>query len=265
MKKIWNGLKIAFSMYSKIPMPQSEWTEGNMSFALCFFPLIGAVVGALTLLFRCLFRLLGMTESPFSAIVLMFIPVFVTGGIHLDGLLDTADALGSYGDREKRLEILKDSRVGAAAVIRTVIYFFCYYGVYSDLDMQPGQQTDKGWQVIALSFILSRALSSYGVVAFPKAKNTGLLASFSSQANKRAVKISMIVYGVVTAVLMGIISPVYALAVYVFAFFIFFWYYHMAVKKFGGITGDLAGWFLQNCELAMAFAVMIVYVLGGNV
>lgn len=45
MKKMWNSFKIAFSMYSKIPMPQSEWTDENMSLAMCFFPWVGAVIG----------------------------------------------------------------------------------------------------------------------------------------------------------------------------------------------------------------------------
>ena len=48
MKKLWNSFKIAFAMYSKIPMPQSEWTEENMSYAMCFFPCVGAVTGGMS-------------------------------------------------------------------------------------------------------------------------------------------------------------------------------------------------------------------------
>ena len=44
-KRIWNSFKIAFSMYSRIPMPRSEWTDENKSYAMCFFPWIGAVIG----------------------------------------------------------------------------------------------------------------------------------------------------------------------------------------------------------------------------
>ena len=49
MKKLWNSFKIAFAMYSKIPMPQSEWTEENMAYAMCFFPVVGVIIGALVL------------------------------------------------------------------------------------------------------------------------------------------------------------------------------------------------------------------------
>ena len=47
MKKMWNSFKIAFSMYSKIPMPQSDWTEENMSLAMCFFPWVGDLLHGL--------------------------------------------------------------------------------------------------------------------------------------------------------------------------------------------------------------------------
>ena len=66
-------------------------------------------------------------------ILLVLIPVFVRGGIHLDGLLDTADALNSYQPRERKLEILKDSNAGAFAVITALVYFLLYLGVYSEM------------------------------------------------------------------------------------------------------------------------------------
>ncbi len=258
MKKLWNGFKIAFSMYSKIPMPKSQWTEENMGYALCFFPLVGVPIGACTLLWRHISQILGLRGSAASAIVLMLIPVVLTGGIHLDGLLDTADALGSYGEPKKRLEILKDSRAGAFAVIQAVVYFFSYYGVYSYLDLQA---ENRAWHIIALSFVLSRALSGYGVVAFPGARETGLLASFSHNARKRTVKIVMGVFVTAAALCMGMVSPVSMMVVYVLSFGVFIYYYQMSKKKFGGITGDLAGWFLQKCELVMAFGVMAVQLL----
>ena len=49
MKSLWNSFLIALSMYSRIPVPQAEWTEKNLCWALCFFPLVGAVIGALGL------------------------------------------------------------------------------------------------------------------------------------------------------------------------------------------------------------------------
>ena len=64
-------------------------------------------------------------------------PVAVTGGIHLDGYADTSDALSSYGDREKKLEILKDSHCGAFAVIRLCSYFVAYFGLCGSVQFTP--------------------------------------------------------------------------------------------------------------------------------
>lgn len=69
-------------------------------------------------------------KSAFTA-VLILIPVLITGGIHLDGLLDTADALSSYKTKEEKLEILKDSHAGAFAIIIGICWFVLDFGIYS--------------------------------------------------------------------------------------------------------------------------------------
>ena len=123
MKKFYHSFLIAFSMYSKIPMPQCEWNEENMAYAMCFFPWIGVAIGGVTWLWGTFGTYLGLS-SAFYTVILTLIPWFLTGGIHLDGLLDTADAMSSWQERERRLEILKDSNSGAFAVITCAVYFY---------------------------------------------------------------------------------------------------------------------------------------------
>ena len=50
MKSLWNNFKVAFAMFSKIPMPRADWTKENMKYMFCFFPFIGTVSGGLTML-----------------------------------------------------------------------------------------------------------------------------------------------------------------------------------------------------------------------
>lgn len=82
---------IAISMYSKIPVPQVEWTKEKMSHAMCFFPLVGVIEG-------CLLGLWLFIAAQFNLSVgIRFlwasaIPFLVTGGIHMDGFMDTMDA-----------------------------------------------------------------------------------------------------------------------------------------------------------------------------
>lgn len=248
--KIINSFFIAFAMYSKIPMPRADWEKENMKYVMCFFPWVGAVIGAVFAAWGIWGRLLPM-GSTLHTVILLLLPVLITGGIHLDGLLDTADALSSYQPKERRLEILKDSHAGAFAVITCVGYFFLYYGFLSELSVEF-------LPVTAMGFFLSRALSGYAVTAFPCAKNSGLAATFSESAQKKWAGRSLLVQAILCGGLMILLNPVAGAAAAAAALLCFGYYYHMSKKQFGGITGDLAGWFLQICELCMLMAVVLV-------
>ena len=185
MRRLWNSFKIAFAMYSKIPMPRADWEKENMRYMMCFFPLIGAVIGALLIGWEWLSLRLQAGDILRSAGYVL-IPVAVTGGIHLDGLLDTADALSSYQPRERKLEILKDSNAGAFAVITACCYFLASFGIFSELDRRQ-------ILVLAGGFVLSRAMSGLGVASFPCAKRTGTLAMFSDAVQERVVMLCLYV------------------------------------------------------------------------
>ena len=238
---------IAFSMYSKIPMPQVEWTKERMRYAMCFFPLIGAVIGAACALVFFVARRLG-AGALFSAAAGTVTPLLLSGGIHMDGFLDVTDARHSYGERGKKLEILKDPHTGAFAIIGMGVYLLCYAAAFSELS----------WEQIRLLgavFVMERALSGLSVVSFPMAKKDGLAAQFSQAAVKRAVRIAMLFYLIACAGWLlyfgraaGALCIAAAAAVYLGS-------YRMAVREFGGITGDLAGYFLQCCEL---FLIMLL-------
>lgn len=100
MKTIWNNFKVAFAMYSKIPMPPADWEKENMKYALCFFPWVGLAVGAVSAVLFWLLQQIG-AGSMLRAAVLTAVPVLVTGGIHLDGYLDTMDALSSWREKQR--------------------------------------------------------------------------------------------------------------------------------------------------------------------
>ena len=95
---------IAFSMYSKIPVPQFPWKDKDMRYVMLFFPWVGLVIGALTLLWTWVAARLGCGTLCF-ALVGTALPVWISGGIHVDGFMDTMDAFHSYQEKEKKLEI----------------------------------------------------------------------------------------------------------------------------------------------------------------
>lgn len=213
---------------------------------MCFFPLIGAIIGGLSWMWGY-WGIRLVNSRIFYAVALLLIPVMVTGGIHLDGLLDTSDALHSYQSREKKLEILKDSHAGAFAILTAVVYFLAYLGIYHEL-------THTGLPVVCIGFVLSRALAGFSIAAFPMAKHTGLAAAFSDGAQKTCVKAVSIFYAVVCTALMLWYNPVIGGCAVLGAALEYLYYYKMSMKEFGGITGDLAGFHTQICELVIAFS-----------
>lgn len=246
---IWNGFKIAFSMYSKIPMPKTDWNEKNMRYSMCFFPLIGVVIGALTYLWCFICKQLDF-GSILRVAGYLVIPVLVTGGIHLDGFIDTQDALSSYKSREEKLEILKDSHIGAFALISCIVYYVIQAGIWSELD-------EKSIVTLTAGFVLSRALSGYAVVSFDCAKNSGLAHAFSDASQKKVVSIVTFILALLSTQAMIFMGGMIGTSAIVGAVITFWIYRYVAYKEFGGITGDLAGWFLQLCELVMAIFVLV--------
>ena len=249
MRRVWNGFLIAVAMFSRIPVPRADWDKENMKYMICFFPGIGLVIGLLICGYG---KLCGLTDmgSLMRAAGYVLIPLLVTGGIHMDGFLDTVDALSSWQPKEKKLEILKDSHAGAFAVIMGCAYFILALGVWSEMD-------EKVLPVLAAGYILSRALSGMALATFPCANKKGSLGMFADAAQKRVLKIVLALWILVCAggafwwdwryglLLSGTAAAVYG------------YYYHMAMKAFGGTTGDIAGFFVQVCELAMGCTLML--------
>lgn len=253
MRKLGRGLCVAFSMYSRIPVPQVEWNKDSMQDCLCFFPLVGAVIGGLVLFWYFIAGdLLG--GRPLFTVVLILIPVLVSGGIHLDGLLDTADALASHRPAAEKLRILKDSHTGAFAVIVGICWFLLYYGVCSEADAGM-------LRILAVGFVLSRALGGLSVVTFPMAKSTGLASSFSNMAAKGRVRFVLCVCVALCAVVLLLLDPCLGAAALLGAAAVFLWYRWGVCRQFGGVTGDLAGFFIQNCELGMAGCVAVLKII----
>lgn len=254
IKSIGSSFAIAFSMYSKIPMPQAEWSEENRKYVICFFPLVGAVAGALCYAW---YRLCGGINAGafFYTAGMAAIPLFLTGGIHVDGFMDTMDALHSYRDREEKLRILKDSHIGAFAVICLLGYYLTYLGGISEL------KSDRAVLCFCLGFLLSRTLSGLRLVYFPAAKKEGLLYAFSSTAHKRCVRLVLLFLLAVCLLALLFVSPVGGALAAAGNLAVFLWYRHMSQKEFSGITGDLAGCFLLCAEWMSAVIPAVLCLL----
>lgn len=241
---------IAFSTYSKLPMPQIEWDAKSMKYSLCFFPFVGVVIGLANL-----FCLLLLQKTGFGtiavAVALTLLPIIINGGIHLDGYIDTVDALSSWKSKAERLEILKDPHTGAFAIIYAMVYFLADFGLLSEISL-------KSMPYVAIGYAYSRILSALAVVTLKKAKKDGMVATSADSASKN-VKLILILELIFC---LGVTAyfNLYICAIFSLAGLLGFWCYkHTAYKYFGGITGDTAGFFLQVFELFLLACVVVFF------
>lgn len=247
MKSFLKSIAVAFSIYSKIPMPHFNWASDDMKYHLCFFPWVGIVIGFFEWGWWLLSRRFGFGEL-MTVLFGIAIPLLVTGGFHFDGFMDTMDALHSYQPKEKKLEILKDPHIGAFSVICTVIFILLAAGFGSEL------KTDTAVLSVSFSFVISRCLSGLSVVLFQKAKKDGMLSTSGRTGNNKLTVAALIFHLIFAYCLLAFLTILqnhflYCVENLLLQSAVFIWYFFMSKKQFGGITGDIAGAFVCISEL----------------
>ena len=153
-------------------------TEDNFGKSSFYFPLVGFLLG-------CILALIGYVASrlfqPFTAVVLIITAeVILTGGLHLDGYMDTCDGIFSGRERERMLEIMKDSRVGANSVIGLFILILLKIGLLLELIT-----TLNFVPILIIMPLMGRWAMVYIINFFPYARKSGLGSYFSQSLSKR--------------------------------------------------------------------------------
>ena len=147
---------------------------------------------------------------------------------------------------------MKDSHCGAFAVIRLCMYVCGYLGLCGGL-----RPDDRAILCASAGFVLARCLSGLSIACFPMAKNTGLAHTFASAADKSRVRVVLTVLAAAAVTVMWAAHILYGAAMTLAALAVFVNYARTAKKQFGGLSGDLAGWFLQRAEFWMLAALVL--------
>ncbi len=245
------SLCIAFSMYSKIPVPIFPWKEEDMRYVMAYFPLVGAVICLAEMLWQWICIWLGIGDMFYTAVAFA-IPILISGGIHIDGFIDTQDALHSYQPREKKIEILKDPHTGAFALISLLVWAVLSLGGWSEI------VTQQGVILAGLGFWLARIYSGIAVVSFPSMKKRGTVSGFHDAAQKKSVMIILILQMAAVIAISVYYSGILAVLWNGWEAAVFGWYYYKSKKEFGGINGDLAGWFVTISECICVLAAALI-------
>lgn len=170
----------AFQFLSRFPVKtELDFTSELLKRSTAYYPLVGTAIGLCVLLFGTVLSL-ALPAEP-TAVLMLILWVWLTGGLHLDGWMDTADGLLSYRPRDKMLEIMKDSRVGAMAVIACVLLLLLKFSLLvalleaEDTYLYPALLTAPVW---------SRWFMAYAMGKWPSARGgEGLAGRFSGLHN----------------------------------------------------------------------------------
>jgi len=250
--KILKGVALGISMFSRIPVPQVEWSEENMRCMFCGFPLVGVFIG----LFIWLWMLVcGVLNFGFliRAAGLTLIPAAVSGGVHLEGFCDVSDALASRAEPERKRQIMKDSHIGAFAAISLGAYLLIYFAFGCELPIDG-----RTLPFLMLIPVLSRSLSGLAAIFFPTASEKGLLRSFKDASDKGVTIFVLALFALASVSLMLIIYPLAGLAEIILSAAALLILFFTSRKQFEGMSGDLSGWFLCLAEIMMLAGLTIV-------
>lgn len=237
MKIYFRAFAMCQSMFCSIPFPCNIWEENARDKMLLFLPVVGLEIGAIWAVLAWLCNVLNLPLLV-KGLILSVYPYLVTGFIHLDGYMDVTDAVKSYRSLERRREILKDSHVGAFAVIGIAVLLIAQFA------FMASAKENADFRILVFVPAVSRCCSALAVTAL-KPMTT------SQYAEQMKPRFHIVVLLSMTALFMT-------------AGFLFFGRYgfvllgclvgygaalRKAYKSLEGMNGDISGYALSIAEL----------------
>ena len=246
MKRYLHAYGMCRSMFCAIPSPWQGWDEDARPVMLLFLPLVGLEMGLYWAAAGWLCRFLGFPQTV-TGLAIAAMPYLLSGFIHLDGFLDVTDAVGSCRSLEKRREILKDSHVGAFAVIGCALLMLASFAF--------GTAGEGSTWIFCLVCVVSRCCSALAVTVLRPMATSQYAGSFREGVSEEQVAslAGMLVVALASGffffgkqgfVLLGCLAG-YGLAL------------RKGFSSLDGMNGDISGYALTLSELA-ALAVWAV-------
>ncbi len=238
MKDALFGLVLALQFLTRIPLPVAcPWTPATRRWAIRAYPLVGLLIGSVLVLSALLLNFIG-APTPITALLLLSLWVALSGGLHLDGVMDLADALGSNQPLERRWEIMKDAQIGSFGIL-ALLFLMAWKGVL--LWALLAYQAPLWWllAVPALGRFAGVAL----LVLTPCAHSKGLAWSWQQSLSPRDVGYALLPLLLLVVVFPGLIA--WGLVIVVLVAFA----RKALLRLFNGINGDMVGATIEGGEL----------------
>jgi adenosylcobinamide-GDP ribazoletransferase len=241
-------LLAAFQFLTILPIKRNFSSE-QIARSTVFFPVVGLVIGLALAGINWVLSL--VLPAGVVNILLIVLLAFAHGGLHLDGVADTMDGIAGHRTVERRLEIMRDSRIGGFGAIGLVLMLLMEYVLLNNIP------TDIKWMALISAPVFSRWAMTYAIFAYPYARPKGLGKAF-----KEGVSLSQFVPASIIALAIGLaVWGLAALFIMVMVFIIVTLAALYLKHLLKGLTGDCYG---AINEIAVAVTFLMVILLQHN-
>ena len=243
---------------TRLPMPeQQEGRHRQLSKAVRGFPLAGALIGAIGGLALLAAQGGGLPAMVAASIAVLAI-VMVTGGLHEDGLADVADGFGAGGSRERKLEIMRDSRIGTYGVLALIFAVLIKVTCISVL-LSTAQSVWHTPMLLIATGALSRTFIALAMRSMPPARSDGRSAEAGVPSDS-GVNQALVAGLAIGSVMMWLACGLWTIAATLLAgATAYYLVKRRALRHIGGQTGDILGAIQQVTEIAMFLALAATY------
>lgn len=233
-----DGLILSFQLFSRIPIKKEvEFSRENLRIALYCLPLVGLVIGAITGGVMFFFK---FTNAPIASSLGLLTYFLVSGGLHLDGLSDMTDGFMANANKDRTLDIMKDSLIGSFGTIALILYFLMKFSLYASVDSRIIFTT-------AITSMVSRASVLLVIKRGKLARPDGFGAEMKKALNGEYI--TYIIYFIMGLGLIFITKN--ALSVLLVSLLIGIILEWISNRKIDGVTGDIYGAIIEISEIAI--------------
>lgn len=242
----------------------ADWTPKSCGKSVKFFTLIGAVLGlinaAAAYLFIAVLPLFHINIAPpLGAFLLLLVSTASTGALHCDGYTDTMDGLLSGRSKDRMLEIMKDSHVGAHGVTSLIMLLMGKYAAMTALYTYSSSTTPAFYVLCSALFLMpvaGRLAMVIGITLFPYARKEGLGMAFSLYSDKKSLIAAFLV--TVIALFINCYTFYKGIAALIIIIIFALIFCRHVTNKIGGLTGDVYGAVTELSELLLLIVFAII-------
>lgn len=242
-----NSLLLAMQFLTTFPLKIKDFSDKKMAWALVYFPLVGLCLGLMLMGLNRLLFISGF-QSVVINIILVIVLIIFTGGMHLDGLADTADAFLSGKEKKEMLEIMRDAHIGVMGVLSLISIILLKIGLLSSLSVAEKPAA------LLLMCILSRWSVVLVMYLFPYARQEGKARLFIQGLNLKIFIVSLVVVLIFSFAIWGLKGLLVLVVISGSAYLM----NKVINRKIGGVTGDTLGATIEVMEIAVLLIVCIM-------